>query len=111
MSEKIPDHCPEWADKLIHDLRDVEIFLGNLPKKKDWESNRLADFSKRVFASDAPVWDEAKAEKVFAMIVSRLHSEGFSDQEIADFINARIRYDGGPKFCDAAEVRDAIGDV
>jgi hypothetical protein len=107
--EKIQsDNCPDWAASMIEQLRQVEIFLGNIPKGLAWESSHLDEVSKRSFAKDNATFDEGKADLVFRRIVKGLHGEGFTLELITEFVNRRIGYKGGPKYCDINDVNEVV---
>jgi hypothetical protein len=102
------DGCPLWAQEMIDQLRQIEIYLGNIPKSLSWESAPLELIAKRSFHKDQATFTEEKAHLVFCKIVKRLVQEGASHKEIADWINARIGYKGGPKYCDDNDIMEAL---
>lgn len=102
------DNCPEWASEKIDQLRQIEVFLGNIPKTADWKSNHCKDIMKRSFEKEVQVFDDAKAELVFKRIVKSLANEGFNIETIVGFFNTRIDYENGPVYCDASEVSEAL---
>ena len=105
---KVDDKCPDWAITVIDQLRQVEIILGNVPKAIEWQSDLLKDVNKKIFAEQAgPISDE-HSELLFSRVARGLVKEGFSPDEISVFINARIGYKGGPQYCNADEVKDAL---
>lgn len=108
MTEKkdtpIKDQCPSWAEEMIEQLKQIEIFLGHIPKSLAWESNHLNDVVKRTFLKEEAVFDEHKSELVFQRITKGLLKENYTKEQIADFINRRIGYKGGPKYCDPSDI-------
>ena len=103
------DGCPNWAQEAIEQLKQMEIYLGNIPNDPRWQSQHVNAMSRRTFTKGEQVFDEDKAEFAFKRIVRSLHHEGFSARNIVDFINSRIRYQGGPPYCSIAEVEEALG--
>ncbi|NRA43932.1 MAG: hypothetical protein HRU09_03135 [Oligoflexales bacterium] len=106
--DPIDDRCPEWAAKMIAQLREVEVYLGNIPKALEWESSHLNDVAKRSLSKDHSAINEQTSELVFAKIVKSLHHEGFSSSEIEQFLNSRIAYKGGPKYCNSSEIEEVL---
>ena len=104
----VDDACPDWAVTIIDQLRQVEIILGNVPKAIEWQSSMLKDVNKKIFAEQAGPISEEHAELLFGRVARGLVKEGFSKEDICTFINARIGYKGGPKYCDESEVQDAL---
>lgn len=108
MTEKkdtlINDQCPPWAEEMIEQLRQIEIFLGHIPKSLAWESSHLDDVVKRAFHKSEAVFDEQKSELVFQRITKGLLKENYTKEQIAAFINRRIGYTGGPKYCDPNDI-------
>jgi len=110
------DQCPKWAEDLILQIRLIEVSLGNLrapeaaelPADKDWKTVDWEDLSKKVFSPGAPLADDA-AEGLFAKVAKGLTSEGYSPEEIAGFINNRVKDPASRlKYCSAEEVIAAI---
>lgn len=101
---KINDRCPTWAAQMIARIRDIEIEQGNINPPGDWKERNLEALQGRAFTEDGP--DDA--ETLFVELAKRLSSEGFSDDEIAGFVNARVVSGGKLLYCSAAEVRDAL---
>lgn len=106
--DKIQDTCPSWAEDLIMKLKQVEIYLGNIPSVLAWKSHHLDEIAKRAFDKDQAVFDEEKAEFIYKRIVRGLAKEAFSPETIGDFFNHRIGFDGGPVYTNAEEVREAL---
>jgi hypothetical protein len=102
------DACPEWADEAIAQLKQIEIYLGNIPSHPLWQSHHLEAISKRAFSRDQQTFDEEKAEFVFKKIVRGLVHEGFSTRSVMEFINARIAYKNAPPYCNEAEVEEIL---
>jgi hypothetical protein len=95
----VSDGCPEWAQVMIDQLLQVEIFLGNIPKVLEWSSERVDAIQRKVYADEKGAITEEVAELLFGRIVKGLTMEGFSEERIIQFVNARIGYKGGPKYC------------
>ncbi len=96
----------EW----ITQLRDVEIALGNIPKPNAWDSRLLEKFAQASLDGTRPISDSV-ADHLFLKISFALKKQGHSTSEIAAMINAVVFYKGGPSYCDASEVEDALGDA
>jgi hypothetical protein len=90
---------------MIDQLLQVEIYLGNVSKGLEWSSERLESVLRKVYAEEKGAITEDVAEILFARIVKGLRMEGVSDDLIAEYMNARIGYKGGPKYCDASDVK------
>lgn len=99
--------CPSWAEKLLAELLQTEIALGHIPESLAWKSQSLGDVSKKAFRENA-VADESKTEILYHRLVHALHKEGFEAENIAEIINSRISYEGGPPYTDLSEVEDAL---
>lgn len=100
--------CPEWAETQIAQLREVEIYLGNIPKTAEWKSSHLNEIARRSLSSEHSSINEQTSELVFTKIVRSLHHDGFTSAQIESFINDRVSYQGGPKYCDRSEIEDAL---
>lgn len=107
-SKASKDSCPAWAEDLIAKLREVEIILGNIPDSLAWKSEHLTKVSERAFAKDEAVFDDNKAEFIYRRIVLGLHKEHFTPLQIAQMINSRIAYKGGPPYTSEHEVREVV---
>jgi hypothetical protein len=99
--------CPPWAHDLIDKLRQVEIFLGNIPESLAWRSELLAGINRRAFPGEDALIDDSKAEFLFRRVVQGLVAEKFSYEVIAQMFNERIGYEGGPPYTSAVEVQEA----
>ena len=106
----ISDSCPPWAQTLIANLRDLEIQLGTIPENLSWTTRDISEVATRIFKSEenAIHLEETMSEQLFRKIASDLSEADFTPDEIARFINARVGYKGGPPYCSAAEVLEAI---
>lgn len=102
------DRCPIWADELIVQLRQVEIYLGHIPKTLAWKSEHLSEVAERVFAKSDQIFDDHKSEWIYNKIVRRLNEELFSPEDITEFINSRIGYTGGPAYTSVTEVNAVL---
>ena len=95
----VSDGCPEWAQVMIDQLLQVEIFLGNIPKVLEWSSERVDAIQRKVYADEKGAITEEVSELLFSRIVKGLTMEGFSPDQIIQYVNLRIGYKGGPKYC------------
>ena len=102
--EEINDSCPTWAAEMIMQLRQVEIYLGNIPEGLAWKSTHIKEVSQRVFAKEEQVFDDHKAEWIYKRIVRSLAEASFSSEDIRSFINSRIGYAGGPAYTSKEEI-------
>jgi hypothetical protein len=113
MSESPNDACPTWADRLMRQIHDLEVKLGNLRDPKDaWAGGDLSEFEQRAFG-EGDLEDELATaahtvEALFSRIVHGLVSEGYEPATIANFINARVGRGGRLPYCDEREVREAL---
>ena len=103
-STKFEDNCPSWAHEQIVYLMQVEIFLGNIPKEKNWDSNLVSSISKKLFSQESASINENTSEFLFKRIVKGLKKDNFTAFDIATMINNRISYKGGPPYCDEEHV-------
>ncbi len=111
------DACPKWAEELILKIRAMEVQLGNvrpgMGKKggDDWKSQDLGKLMARLTAEDGDDLKavEAAAEALFAKIAKGLSEEGFTPEEIAQFVNARVAPESRLPYCDTREVMEALG--
>lgn len=108
------DSCPVWADRLLRQIHDLEVKLGNLRDPQDaWGGGDLAELQQRAFRAsdenDAELAQaEATVESLFGRVASGLASEGFDAAAIAGMINARVGRGGRLPYCDAREVLEVI---
>ena len=100
--------CPRWAVEQIGQLRQIEVFLGNIPATEDWKSDHLTKISAQRLSVEYPGLNDNTAAMLFRRIVLGLEKEGFSTAWIARMINARCGYSGGPTYCDEKEVTEAL---
>ena len=105
---KHSDGCPAWAEEMIDQLRQVEVFLGNVPKALAWQSDHVNQVLSKTFLEES-VLDNDKADLIFHRITRRLHAESYSQEAIVGFFNSRIGYKGGPKYCSTDEVEAVLG--
>jgi hypothetical protein len=98
------DGCPVFVERMIDQLREVEIILGNVPKALEWRSEHVAAISKSVIEEVTTTFTNHHTEIMFDRIVHRLRQDGFAADAIMGFINARIGYKGGPQYCSLEEV-------
>lgn len=109
---RLSDGCPQWADKLIRQIRALEIQLGNIqPETEDpnWSASMIEKVYGRAFgdADDVRI-DEEAIEILFNKVASSLVEAGHDPETIARFINGRITPEGRLPYCNAAEVRAAL---
>lgn len=100
--------CPDWSKVMIDQLLQVEIFLGNIPKSLEWSSERLEQVQRKLYSEEKGTITEEVAEILFRRIAKGLKSEGFSEVDIAQFINDRVGFKGGPKYCNAVDISEAL---
>jgi hypothetical protein len=114
MSESPNDACPTWADRLMRQIHDLEVKLGNLRDPKDaWAGADLGELEQRAFGEGEGLDDELATaentvEALFGRIVRGLVAEGYDPATIANFINARVGRGGRLPYCDEREVREAL---
>jgi hypothetical protein len=110
------DKCPKWAEDLIHQIRLIEIRLGNLMAPpasegkgdKDWQTVDWEELSQRAFPTGAEPAEDA-ADVLFKKVCRDLAKEGFAVSEIAGFVNARVVSPGSKLlYCSPGEVEDAL---
>lgn len=107
-TKPIADGCPSWAIQELQKLYTLEVALGNIPSSPEWRSNFVTEVQDRVFSNiDMHSTNEA-TELVFDRLVRRLAGENFTPEQIMGFINNRVGYASGPKYCTLAEVQAAI---
>ena len=99
--------CPGWAQDMIQQLLQLEVFLGNIPEVLKWKSESVEKLSESVFGDGTQIKEE-HTEMVFAKICQGLKKDGFEAEQIAEIINCRIGYKGGPKYCNAKEVLSTL---
>lgn len=113
MTDKIQDACPSWADKLLRQIHELELKLGNImDPKESWAGGDLSELEERVFGGNDPDAElaaaEATVEALFRRVATGLTGEGFEAPVIADFINARVGSGGRLPYCNAQEVVAAV---
>jgi hypothetical protein len=98
---------PESIVNKIIELRTLEITLGHLPPQ-EWS---MQDLNRRINDPDFPEYAsqmERKTESLFAEIAHNLKAINFSAGETAAIVNSYLRYQGGPKYCNEAEVQETL---
>jgi hypothetical protein len=98
---------PQSTIEKIIELRTLEITLGHLPPQ-EWNMQEL---TRRMNDPEFPEHAsqmERKTESLFAEIAHNLRAINFSAGETAAIINSHLRYQGGPKYCNEAEVQEAL---
>jgi hypothetical protein len=99
------DGCPDWAARVIHRLRLLEIKLGNITPENDWnEANVVRLYDRLGGQHDSDSQDESLVETLFQQVSQGLTDEGFDAFKIADFINGRVRGMSRLPYCSATEV-------
>ena len=101
------DKCPEWADKLIMHLRDIEVKLGNIPDSPDWQTVKsVEDLQARTFPTlqEDEFLDNGIADRLFERIVMKLADEEHTVEDIVSYVNNRLCYKNGPPYCNKEEV-------
>ncbi len=91
----------------IATLRKLETQLGHLPPD-EWA---LKELSKRSNSSEYAAHSkqlEQQTETLFGEICEDLSAAGFSPTAIAETINADLKYEGGPRYCDETEVKECL---
>ena len=112
MTEQATDNCPNWADRLLRQIHDLEVKLGNLRDPKDaWGGGDLGEIEQRAYSAD-PEHELAVAEEtveaLFGRVATGLAYEGFDALAIATMINARVGRGGRLPYCDAREVLEIL---
>lgn len=107
------DDCPSWADKMLRQIHDLEVKLGNIKDPEEsWTGGDLSDLEERVFGGGDPDAElasaEATVEALFRRVATGLTAEGFEAPVIADFVNARVGKGGRLPYCNAKEVQEAV---
>ena len=89
-------------------LKTLETKLGHLPP----DEISIKELHERVldpqFETHASQLQQ-QTELLFGDICDELFEAGLTPEQIADAVNAELRYPGGPKYCDAREVKDCLG--
>jgi hypothetical protein len=89
-------------------LKTLETKLGHLPP----DEISIKELHERVldpqFETHASQLQQ-QTELLFGDICDELLEAGLTPEQIADAVNAELRYPGGPKYCDALEVKDCLG--
>lgn len=100
--------CPMWAEELIEYLRRAEVFRGTIPDEPNWYDEKLKALVTRISGEEIPIFDEDKIEYLFKKIVLKLSDAGFGSDDIAFFINQRVKLQYGPKYCSSEEVEEHL---
>lgn len=99
---------PARIQDKISKLRALETRLGHLPPDEISLTElhkRVADPQFEFHASQL----EQQTELLFGDICDELLEAGLSPEQICDVVNERLRYEGGPRYCNVAEVKDCLG--
>ena len=105
-STRIPKRIQEKIDL----LRSIETRLGHLPPD-EWSLKELSSRISDPHMSFQSSQLEQQTELLFGDICDELKDIGFTSAQIASAINSQLRYDGGPNYCNAAEVSESLGDT
>ena len=107
---KTYDGCPDWAQRLIMNMREIEVHLGNIPDSDTWLTDDMDRLYGRAFRGEleASDMDSDKVDALFRRVTWGLAREGYDPEDIVTFVNTRIGYKGGPPYCNAREVEEAI---
>lgn len=122
--------CPEWAASLLDKLQRLEVKLGNVQEPEHsgdsdsgstsgpagWHSRSVDDLVAAAANDSSDTYTPTQtddgaadlAEAIFDRVCAGLAEEGRSHQEIADVINSRVGAGGRMKYCDAADVAEAL---
>lgn len=100
---------PSWAEELVLRLRELELRLGNLKPADGWQSLTAEQLAARAGAlnEEESSDDASLTETLFQRLCRGLSEEGFAEDAIASFINARLHTERLP-YCNAAEVSEAL---
>jgi hypothetical protein len=104
------DGCPKWAVELIQSIQLLEVKLGNVQAPGEWQTADMSALVDRLYRDEDSVdLDESAVESLFRRVARGLLEDDFEPEQIADFINARIKSGGRLPYCNASEVREAAG--
>jgi hypothetical protein len=106
--QPVKDACPSWAVDQIKALYLLEVSQGNIPSSPEWRSNFVDEVHGRVFGGASENQDSRTTEILFDRIVRGLAADKISAEDTMAFINSRVGYVGGPKYCNLEEVRAAL---
>lgn len=105
------NHTKKALPKVVYEkletLKEIETFLGNLPTETwtmDALSKKMNEKKDSLQTNDL----EKQTEVLFQEICHLLENDGMKAQEIAEIINGVLLYKQGPKYCNAAEVEQAL---
>ena len=101
-------NCPEWAEQMIECLRLLEVHLGHIPNKSDWQDQNIKDLANKIFKEEYQFVNDKNVQILFAKIVKKLSEQGFTCLQITHFINRRIYLESGPSYCSEEEVSEVL---
>lgn len=101
---------PAWAQRALAEIRNLEILAGNIPSHEDWQTRDLAQVLAQMSEDSDQQDDPNTVDALFSRLMKRLQQEGFSVEEMVSTVNANIGYKGGPPYCNAAEVLEALNE-
>ena len=97
---------PEWLSPLLHQLREIEVSLGNLLPDKD--QTRGLEISEWI-ANKNDREREALADRLFKEISQKLYLEGHDSTKIAEFVNKVVRGKNTTMpYCNSSEVEAVL---
>ena len=106
-SGKNEDACPQWARDIIDQIRQIEMKLGNIPPEQPWSGDELEAIQARAAKAGSVHEDNHVVDSLFSKLCAGLIKDGRSPDAIAQFVNVRIGYEKGPRYCSADEVTEA----
>jgi hypothetical protein len=98
---------PESVQQKIEELKTLETELGHLPPET-WAIDKLQKRVDPDFPFHAAQMEQ-QTELLFGDICDDLSELGVTPDQIADIINAKVHYAGGPKYCNVSEVLESLG--
>ncbi len=112
MSQKteVARPLPAWAQRALAEIRNLEILAGHIPSHDDWQTRDLGQVLAQMSEWSDQQDDPKTVDALFSKLVKRLHQEDFSVAEMVSTVNANIGYKGGPPYCNAAEVLEALNE-
>ncbi len=97
---------PEWLTPLLHQLREIEVSMGNLlPDKDQTRGLEISDW----IANKNEREREALSERLFNEICQKLYLDGFDSTRIAELINKVVRGKNTTMpYCNSSEVEAVL---
>ena len=103
----MPTNLPNWAERLLGELRDLETQLGNVVPKGEWTAATLEELSSRLNPTTEGA-AQARTETIFVELAQGLTREGLTASEIATVVNDRLSSEVQLPYCSATEVQAAL---